>query len=123
MIYTTTPVREIRSGTERTTEATQALAARIAGFTLLLLMVSGFTGMFAFGGNHIVDGDAAATAHNILVHEQGFRGSLAYEIVMLNCDVVLARAWKQSRRRFACDRRSQTQGAVELFPDEFRMTK
>lgn len=77
---------------ERTTEATQALAARIAGFTLLLLMVSGFAGMFAFGGNQIVNGDAAATAHNILAHEHGFRGSLACEIVMLNCDVVLALA-------------------------------
>ncbi len=78
--------------TERTTEATQRIAARIAGWTLLLLMVSGFTGMFAFGGNPIVDGDAAATAQNILAHERAFRGSLTCGIVMLNCDVVLALA-------------------------------
>jgi hypothetical protein len=77
---------------ERTTGAGQQVAARIAGSTLLLLMVSGFTGMFAFGGNPIVDGDAAATAHNILAHESSFRGSLLCEIVMLNCDVVLALA-------------------------------
>ncbi|MGF7181541.1 DUF4386 domain-containing protein [Tunturiibacter psychrotolerans] len=76
--------------TERTTETTQRIAARIAGWTLLLLMASGFTGMFAFGGNPIVDGDAAASAQNILAHERAFRGSLACEIVMLNCDVVLA---------------------------------
>lgn len=78
--------------TKPTTEATQRIAARIAGWTLLLLMASGFTGMFAFGANPIVDGDAAATAQNILTHERAFRGSLACEIVMLNCDVVLALA-------------------------------
>ena len=77
--------------TESTTEATQRIAARIAGFTLLLLMASGFLGMFV-GGNQIVDGDAVATAHNILAHERAFRGGLACEIVMLNCDVVLALA-------------------------------
>ena len=77
---------------ESSTPGTQRIAARIAGWTLLLLMASGFTGMFAFGGNHIVDGDAAATAQNILSHERAFRGSLLCEIVMLNCDVVLALA-------------------------------
>jgi hypothetical protein len=77
---------------EGTTEASQRIAARIAGFTLLLLMISGFTGMFAFGGHQIVYGDAAATARNILAHERGFRGGLVCEIVMLNCDVVLALA-------------------------------
>ena len=49
---------------ERTTEATQRLAARIAGFTLLLLMASGFAGMFAFGRGHIIAGDAAATSRH-----------------------------------------------------------
>lgn len=78
--------------TEHRAEATQRIAARIAGWTLLLLMASGFTGMFAFGGNPIVDGDAVATAQNILAHERAFRGSLACEIVMLNRDVVLALA-------------------------------
>jgi hypothetical protein len=77
---------------ERTIQSTQGLAARIAGWTLLLLMASGFTGMLAFGANPIVDGDAAATAQNILAHERAFRGSLTCELVMLNCDVVLALA-------------------------------
>jgi hypothetical protein len=77
---------------EGTTAATQRIAARIAGFTLLLLMASGFIGMFAFGRHPIVAGDAAATAQNILAHERAFRGRLACEIVMLNCDVVLALA-------------------------------
>ena len=74
------------------TLATQSAAARIAGWTLLLLMVSGFAGMLAFGANPIVAGDAAATAQNMLTHERAYRGSLACGIVMLNCDVVLALA-------------------------------
>ncbi len=74
------------------TLATQRMAARVAGWTLLLLMVSGFTGMLAFGASPIIDGDAAATAQNMLTHERAFRGSLACEILMLNCDVALALA-------------------------------
>ena len=77
---------------DRTPEATQQLAARIAGYTLLLLMATGFTGMFAFGANPIVAGNAAATAENILAHERAFRSSLVCEILMLNCDIVLALA-------------------------------
>ena len=77
---------------EHSTPATQSAAARIAGWTLLLLMVSGFTGMLAFGASPIIPGDAAATAQNMLTHERAYRGSLACGIVMLNCDVVLALA-------------------------------
>jgi hypothetical protein len=77
--------------TEHTTGATQRIAAHIAGWTLLLLMASGFTGMFV-GGNQIIDGDAVATARNMLAHERAFRTGLACEVVMLNCDVVLALA-------------------------------
>jgi hypothetical protein len=75
----------------RTAEDSQRIAARIAGFTLLFLMVSGLIGMFVHGG-HIVNGDAAATAQNILAHERGFRIGLVCEFVMLSCDVVLALA-------------------------------
>lgn len=78
--------------TDRTAEESQRIAARIAGFTLLLLMISGFTGMLAFGHHSQVDGDAGATARNILAHERPFRGRLVCEFVMLTCDVVLALA-------------------------------
>jgi hypothetical protein len=73
-------------------EASQRIAARVAGVTLLVLMVSGFVGMFARGGHLIVGDDAAATAQNILEHEQRYRAGLVCEFVMLNCDVVLALA-------------------------------
>jgi hypothetical protein len=74
------------------TAASQRIAARIVGFTLLLLMASGLIGMFAFGGHHIANGDAAAITRNIQAHEEKFRAAVACEIVMLNCDVVLALA-------------------------------
>jgi hypothetical protein len=76
----------------RTTEDSQRIAARVAGYTLLLLMVSGFAGMFVQSGHSIVAGDAAATARNLLGHERAFRVGLACEFVMLSCDVVLALA-------------------------------
>lgn len=77
---------------DRTSEASQRIAARVAGITLLVLMASGFLGMFGFGHHLIVDGNAAATARNILMHERGFRAGLVCGLVMLNCDVVLALA-------------------------------
>lgn len=64
-----------RDGDGRTPDSpTQRIAARIAEFTLLLLMTSRFLGMFAFGRHHPVAGNAAATAQEILAHERGFQG-------------------------------------------------
>lgn len=77
---------------DHTTEASQRIAARVAGVTLLLLMVSGFIGMFARGGHLVVSGDAMATARNMLAHERRFRVGLVCEFVMLNCDVIVALA-------------------------------
>ena len=75
---------------QRTPEDSQRLAARIAGFTLLLLIASGISGMFIAPDSLVGAHDAAATAHNLLAHERAFRVSLVFEIVMFNCDVVLA---------------------------------
>jgi hypothetical protein len=77
---------------QETTQASQRIAARIAGFTLLLLMISGFVGMFIFDRHLIVAGNATTTAHNIFANERGFRSGRVCEIVMLNCDVVLSLA-------------------------------
>ena len=76
----------------RTPEDSQRLAARIAGFTLLLLIASGISGMI-IGTDSLVDArDAFVAAHNLLTHERAFRVSLVCEIVMFNCDIVLALA-------------------------------
>jgi Domain of unknown function (DUF4386) len=77
---------------QRTTEASQRIAARVAGFTLLLLIASGVLGIFVFQRGIIVSADAAATARNLLAHERSFRVGIACGIVMLNCDIVLALA-------------------------------
>jgi Domain of unknown function (DUF4386) len=82
----------VRKTVAEDTTASQRVAARIAGLTLLLLMASGFTGMLAFGGHEVINEDVAATARNVLAHGRAFRESIACEIVMLNCDVVLALA-------------------------------
>jgi len=76
----------------RSPEASQRLAGRIAGFTLLLLIASGLCGMFVFQRNLEVVGDAVATARNLLAHERAYRVGIVCEIVMFNCDIVLALA-------------------------------
>ena len=76
--------------TQHATETSQRVAARIAGSALLLIIVSGVVGTF-IGRDHMdISGDAAATARNILAHQTRFRIGTAFEVVMLNCDVVLA---------------------------------
>jgi hypothetical protein len=50
-----------------TPTASQQLAARIAGFTLLLLIFSGLLSNFAFNAPLLVESDAAATLHNLQV--------------------------------------------------------
>jgi Domain of unknown function (DUF4386) len=76
--------------TEETIQS-QRIAARIAGFTLLALMISGFMGMF-ISGHLVVDGNADLTVRNILTHERAFRVGLVFEFLMLSCDVLLALA-------------------------------
>jgi hypothetical protein len=76
--------------TQDATTTSQRVAARIAGSALLLIIVSGVVGTIV-GRDHIeIAGDAVATAQNILAHQTRFRIGTAFEIVMLNCDVVLA---------------------------------
>jgi hypothetical protein len=68
----------------------QQTAARVAGFTFLFLMVAAFFSQVYVPGSVIVDGDAAATARNILASEQLFRISIAMDILIFAADVVLA---------------------------------
>ncbi len=76
--------------TQNATKTSQSVAARIAGSALLLIIVSGVVGTI-IGRDHIeIAGDAVATAQNILTHQTRFRIGTAFEVVMLNCDVVLA---------------------------------
>jgi len=71
-------------------EDSQRLAARIAGFTLLLLICSGLLSNFIFNPPLLIESNPAATLQNIVSHERTFRYGIAAEIVMFNCDIVLA---------------------------------
>src|SRR5262245_16861630 len=63
--------------TERTVEASPRVAARMAGGLYLLTIVLGIVGVFLVDGTLVVNGDAAATATNVLTHETLFRVSFA----------------------------------------------
>ena len=76
--------------TDRTAEASQLIAARAAGFTLLLIIVTGIFGNFFVRAALVVPEDTAATINNIATNEQLFRIGIASEIVMFTADVLLA---------------------------------
>ena len=70
-----------------TTENTQRRYARVAGGALVMICSVG-----VLSNDLVVAGDAAATARNVLAHERQFRIGILGELVMLNCDVLLAAA-------------------------------
>jgi hypothetical protein len=76
--------------TPRTAEMSPRLKARIAG---VIYLISGMAYSFARNnvrGTLVVDGDAAATAHNILAHEPLYRLGFAAEIISAVCYVAVA---------------------------------
>jgi Domain of unknown function (DUF4386) len=73
--------------TERTAEASPRLKARIAGG----LYMSGVANLFAgvVLGSLVVNGDAAATAHNILAHETLYRLAFAADLITVPCYIAV----------------------------------
>ena len=73
--------------TERTAEASPSLKARIAGG----LYLSGVANLFAGAvlGTLVVNGDAAATAHNILAHETLYRLALTADLITVPCYIAV----------------------------------
>jgi hypothetical protein len=74
---------------ERTAAASPRTYARIAGFLYLIVIVAGIFAEILVRGRLVVSGDAAATAHNILAHEQLFRWGFAAELIAGLCVVPL----------------------------------
>ena len=73
---------------ERVEEASPPSRARIAGVFYLLVFVMGGVAL-SVGGNLVVQGDAAATASNILAHESLFRWRFAADLIATACYVVV----------------------------------
>lgn len=70
--------------TQHRVEDSQQAWARVAGFSLLAIIVVGLAGqaLQAVGGS-------GYTVQNILAHERRYRVALACGFVMLNCDILL----------------------------------
>jgi hypothetical protein len=71
--------------TDRAAETSPRLKARIAGLLYLIVIVAGIFAEILVRGRLVVSGDAAATAHNILAHEQLFRWGFAAELIAGLC--------------------------------------
>ena len=75
---------------ERIAEASPRLKARIAGLLYLIVIAGGIFAELFVRSALIVRGDAAATAANILAHEQLYRLGFAAGIIILVCNIPLA---------------------------------
>ena len=74
---------------QRIAVASPRLKARIAGFLYLIVIVGGIFAEMFVRGRLVVHGDAAATAHNILMHDLLYRLGFAAEIFYCACNVPL----------------------------------
>jgi hypothetical protein len=74
--------------TERRAESSPRLRARVAGVFYLLVFVMGGIAL-SVGGNLVPQGDAAATASNVLAHESLFRLRFATDLIATVCYVVV----------------------------------
>jgi len=70
-------------------EASPHFTARIAGALYLLSIAAGVVAVLFVGGALVVDGDAAATATNILANETLFRLSVASFLIGIACYVAV----------------------------------
>ncbi|MGH6711236.1 MAG: DUF4386 domain-containing protein [Bradyrhizobium sp.] len=76
--------------TNRALESSPQTYARVGGILYLFIIVAALFGEVFVRGTLIVEGDAAATANNILSSETLFRVGLAGEMLTCACDVALA---------------------------------
>ncbi|HKE03549.1 MAG TPA: DUF4386 domain-containing protein [Blastocatellia bacterium] len=75
---------------EQIAGASPRLRARTAGALWLIIIVAASFSEFFVRGRIVVDGDAAATATNILAHEPLYRLGAAAALIYLLCDTAVA---------------------------------
>ena len=76
--------------TDHTAETSPLIYAKIAGFLYLVIIVCGIFGEVFVRSSLIVEGDATATANNILASTSLFRIGFATDSIMLLSDVAIA---------------------------------
>jgi hypothetical protein len=74
-------------------ERTPLFYARVAGFIYLFAMALSVLSQMLILDRIVVNGDAAATAHNIVASEGAFRLGIAIDVVVFVSDVVIAWAF------------------------------
>src|SRR6202166_2142754 len=74
---------------ERIADTSPRLKARIAGAFYLLAMLTGIFAQGFVSGSLVVDGDAAATATNILTHRGLFQLGFAVYLIEMPCQIVM----------------------------------